>query len=157
MKRIVLTFFAVIAFTALSNAQDYSTAIGFRGGFSNGVTIKHFLSQRSVVEGIVSTRWQGIDITALYEIHNAQAFGVERLNWYYGVGGHIGFWNGTYTTWGTSGTSYIVIGIDGILGLEYNFEEIPINVSVDWKPAFNLIGYTGFWGDGGALSVRYYF
>jgi hypothetical protein len=53
--------------------------------------------------------------------------------------------------------NYTVIGIDGILGIEYNFEEVPINIGVDWKPAFNLTGYSGFWGDGGALSIRYIF
>ena len=55
------------------------------------------------------------------------------------------------------GSTYTVIGIDGIIGLEYSFTEIPINVSIDWKPVLNIIGYSGFWGDGGALSVRYMF
>lgn len=157
MKRIVLVFTLIISLTALSYAQDYQTAIGLRGGLSNGITAKKFLSEKSAVEGILSTRWSGFNITGLYELHNDNAFDVERLNWYYGFGGHIGFWNGTYTTWGTYGESYTVIGVDGIIGLEYNFEEIPINISIDWKPALNLVGYTGFWADGGAASVRYYF
>lgn len=138
-------------------AQDYSTGIGLRGGWYNGLTAKHFLSEKSAVEGILTTRWQGFSVTALYELHKYTAFGVERLNWYYGGGAHLGFWNGTYTTWGTAGTTYLVIGIDGILGIEYNFAEIPINLSLDWKPAFNLIGYFDFWVDGAAASVRYIF
>jgi hypothetical protein len=157
MKKILLAFTLIVSLTALSYGQDYQKAIGLRGGLSNGITAKMFLGEKSAVEGILSTRWSGFNITALYEIHRANAFDVERLNWYYGVGGHIGFWNGTYTTWGTSGTSYTVIGVDGILGIEYNFLEIPINISLDWKPALNLIGYTGFWADGGAASIRYYF
>jgi hypothetical protein len=67
------------------------------------------------------------------------------------------FYNGDNTTWGTAATSYTVIGVDGILGLEYNFSEVPINISIDWKPAFNLVGYSRFFGDGGALSLRYIF
>ena len=59
--------------------------------------------------------------------------------------------------WGEPGTKYTIIGIDGILGIEYNFEEVPINIGLDWKPAFNLTSYSGFWGDGGALSIRYIF
>ena len=82
---------------------------------------------------------------------------MEHLNWYYGGGAHIGFWNGNNVKWGTAGTSYTVIGIDGILGIEYSFSEAPINIGIDWKPAINIIGYTGFWGDGGALSIRYIF
>ena len=54
-------------------------------------------------------------------------------------------------------THLSVIGIDGILGMEYNIQEIPFNISLDWKPAFNLIGYTGFWGDEIALSIRFIF
>ena len=84
------------------------------------------------------------------------AFGVDHLNWYYGGGAHIGFWNGN-SSWGERDRAYTIIGIDGIIGIEYNFTEAPINIGLDWKPAINLTGYTGFWGDGGALSVRYIF
>ncbi len=156
MKKIILTLALVILLSAFTSAQDYNTGVGLRLGFSNGLTVKHFLSQRTAVEGLLATRWRGFEITGLFEIHN-QAFDVERLNWYYGFGGHIGFWNGDNTKWGVVGTNYTIIGIDGILGIEYNFNEIPINIGLDWKPAFNLTGYTGFWGDGGALSIRYIF
>lgn len=143
---------------SISNAQDYNTGIGLRGGFANGLTIKHFTGEKSAFEFLFASRWRGVEITALYEIHN-QAFNTERLKWYYGFGGHIGFWNGDYTHkyWGTQGTSYTVIGIDGILGLEYSFREIPINVGIDWKPTYNFAGYSGFWADGGAFSIRYIF
>jgi hypothetical protein len=51
----------------------------------------------------------------------------------------------------------MIIGIDGILGLEYNFVEVPINLSIDWKPSFNIVNNHDFWADGGALSIRYIF
>ena len=156
MKKIILTLTLVIFISAYASAQDYNTGVGLRLGFSNGLTVKHFLSQRSAVEGLLATRWRGFEITGLYEVHN-QAFEVDRLNWYFGGGAHIGFWNGDNTNWGDTGTNYTLIGIDGILGIEYNFSEVPINLSLDWKPGFNLTGYTGFWGDGGALSIRYIF
>jgi len=41
--------------------------------------------------------------------------------------------------------------------LEYNFKEIPFNLGIDWKPVFNLTGASGFYGDGGAISIRYIF
>ena len=53
--------------------------------------------------------------------------------------------------------NYTVIGIDGIIAIEYNFKEIPINISADWKPALNLVEHTRFWGDNGAISVRFIF
>ncbi len=149
---ILLTFFTI----SFSFAQDYRTGIGVRGGVSNGITIKHFVSSKAAFEGIISSRWRGLQLTGLYEIH-ARAFNTDRLNWYFGFGAHIGFWDGSYVKWGDSGYTYTVAGLDGILGLEYNFREIPFNISVDWKPAFNFYGYSGFWTDDGALSIRYIF
>ncbi len=156
MRKFILTFALAVFIMAYANAQDYNTGIGLRGGFASGLTVKHFVSQKSAFEGILDTRWRGLDVTLLYEIHN-QAFDVDRLNWYFGFGGHAGFWNGDYAPWGDEGTSYVVIGVDGILGIEYNFSAVPINISLDWKPAFNLVGHTGFWADGGALSIRFIF
>ena len=158
MKKILLISLIVFSLVLTGFAQDYRTGIGLRGGFASGLTIKHFMGEKSAFELLFASRWRGLEITALYEIHN-RAFNTDRLNWYYGLGGHIGFWNGDYTHryWGDAGTNYTVIGIDGILGLEYNFSEIPFNISIDWKPAFNIVGYYGFWADGGALSIRYIF
>lgn len=156
MKKIGLAILLSFLAFSFSHAQDYRTGVGVRGGFANGITIKHFVSSKAAFEGIIASRWRGLELTGLYEIHG-RAFNTNRLNWYVGFGGHVGFWNGKYTKWGELERSYAVVGIDGILGLEYNFTEIPINISIDWKPAYNLFGYTGFWADGGALSIRYIF
>ena len=155
MKRCVITFIMVVSIVALVSAQEYKTGIGLRGGFSSGLTIKHFTNPKVALEGLLTTRWQGFVITGLYEVHN-QAFDVAHLKWYYGGGAHIGFYNGNYVYWGTNGTTYTIVGIDGILGIEYTFSEIPINIGIDWKPALNLIGYSGIWSEGG-ISVRYVF
>ena len=155
MRRSLISFMIAVAMLSLANAQDYKTGIGIRAGFSSGLTIKHFTSQSIALEGLLTTRWQGFDITGLYEVHN-QAFDVKRLKWYYGGGAHLGFYNGSYAYWGDNGRAYTVIGIDGIIGLEYNFDEVPVNIGIDWKPALNLIGYTGFWSEG-AISIRYIF
>jgi hypothetical protein len=158
MKKLVITTIMIFCFLWAGNAQNYKTGIGLRGGFESGLTIKHFTSQRSAYEFLLSSRWRGFNITGLYEMHY-QAFSTERLKWFIGFGGHIGFWNGDYTHdyWGTQGRSYTVVGLDGILGLEYSFTEVPFSLSLDWKPAFNFIGYSGIWADGGALSIRYIF
>lgn len=156
MKKIIFVFLIALFLGLKSNAQDYNTGIGLRGGAWNGLTVKHFLSEKAAIEGLFESRWRGFNLTGLYEIHN-RAFDIDRLNWYYGVGAHIGFYDSQYKKWGDNSGTYTVVGIDGILGLEYNFSEIPFNLSIDWKPAFNLAGYSGFWGDGGAISIRYIF
>lgn len=158
MKKTIITSLIAFCFVSISFAQDYNTGIGVRAGFFNGLTVKHFISERAAIEGLLASRWRGLELTVLYELHG-RAFDTDRLNYYYGFGGHIGFYDGDHTggRWGDPGNRYNVIGIDGILGLEYNFREIPFNISIDWKPAFNIVGYSGFWGDGGALSIRYIF
>lgn len=158
MKKSIIAFLISICFVTIGLAQDYNTGIGLRAGPFNGITIKHFVSEKAAFEGIFASRWRGVEVTGLYEIHN-RAFDVDRLKWYYGFGAHAGFYNGDYThnRWGERGEQYSVIGLDGILGLEYSFAEIPFNLSIDWKPTFNFFGYSGFWGDGGALSIRYIF
>jgi len=156
MRKLLLVFALLFCMVSYSNAQDYNTGIGFRGGLSNGLTIKTFIGEKAALEFLVASRWHGFSLTGLYEIHN-QAFNTNGLKWYYGVGVHVGFWNGKYVKWADNEDSYTVIGFDGILGLEYSFPEIPINISIDWKPELNVSGYSGFWGDGGAISIRYIF
>jgi len=156
MKKLIFVLLIALFLGLKSNAQDYNTGIGLRGGWASGLTIKHFMHGNKAVEGIFDSRWHGFSVTGLYEVHH-QAFDVNRLNFYYGIGAHIGFWDGRYYWDYHNDKNYTVIGIDGILGLEYNFEEIPFNIGIDWKPAFNLTDSSGFWGDGGAISIRYIF
>jgi hypothetical protein len=155
MKRFFLTVIMMAGLAALMSGQEYKTALGLRGGFSSGITIKHFKNYKAAFEGLLTSRWQGFSVTGLYEIHH-QAFDVSHLTWYYGGGAHLGFYNGDYVSWGRYGSAYTVVGLDGILGLEYTFQEIPINLGIDWKPALNLVGYSGLWSEGG-ISVRYVF
>ncbi|MBE0663318.1 MAG: hypothetical protein IH597_12740 [Bacteroidales bacterium] len=156
MKSLGLILALIFAGCILSKAQDYNTGIGLRGGWFNGITVKHFIDDNKAIEAIASTRWGGYDFTALVEIHKP-AFDVAWLYWYFGVGGHIGFWDGSRVKWSTADKPYKVLGVDAIFGMEYVFNDVPINLSLDWKPAFNLVGITGFWGDGGAFSIRYIF
>lgn len=157
MKKTIFTMLCFLLIFGLAKAQDYGTGVGIRGGFSQGLTLKHFLDESDAVEGILAWNNGGFVITGLYEIHKP-AFDTPGLNWYYGFGGHVGFWNNySGSRWWGEGGNHSLIGIDGILGIEYSFEEIPINLSLDWKPAINIIGHTGVWGDSGALSIRYIF
>ncbi len=152
-------FFSIIILTVISinaNSQDYVNAIGFRGGLSNGVSFKHFISTTDAAEGILATRWDGFNITGLLERHS-DSFNVDRLYFYYGAGAHIGLWDGDVNPWFNDGATHTVLGIDGIIGVEYVLQEIPFNISLDWKPGYNLIGYSGFWGDELALSFRFIF
>ena len=155
MRKFVLTMIMATTILMTSNAQDYKTGLGLRVGTGTGFTVKHFINNSGAIEGLLTTRWHGFDLTGLYEKH-AMAFDTDRLQWYYGGGAHLGFYDGDDVEWGIPGSTYSVFGIDGIIGLEYSFTEAPINLGLDLKPAIDLIGYTGFWAEFG-LSVRYIF
>ena len=139
-----------------ARSQDYANALGARLGLAQGITFKHFVTTTDAAEGLLTIRWSGFDITGLYERHMT-AFDVNGLYFFYGGGAHIGVWNGVVSSRYNYSNSHTVLGIDRIIGLEYVFSEIPFNVAIDWKPALNLIGYTGFWGDELALSFRFIF
>lgn len=149
---VILAFLATSIFV---QAQEYTTGIGIRGGFSNGLTVKHFISDDRAVEGILATRWNGFYITGLYEIHK-NAFNTAGLYWYYGIGGHLGAINGNNSRF-DDGKNHTLIGIDGVLGIEYSFDELPISLGVDWKPMFDLIGDSDIVFDNGAFSIRFIF
>lgn len=144
----------ILAGLSITNAeaQNYDHAIGLRGGPGTGFTYKQFTGENIALEGILTMRWKGFIATGLYEIHRDD-FNVLGMDWYYGVGAHAGVWNNDDDD-EHSGT---LIGADAIVGIEYTFKEIPINVSLDWKPAINLIYGSDFWVDSGALSIRYVF
>jgi hypothetical protein len=155
MRKFILLILFLTVTATLANAQDYKTGLGFRLGTGAGFTVKHFLTGSHALEGMLLTRWHGFDVTGLYEVHN-EAFDTENLKWFYGGGAHLGFYNGDYVEWGYPGSTTGVFGIDGIIGLEYTFDEAPINLGLDLKPALNLLGYTSFWAEFG-FSVRYVF
>ncbi len=96
----------------------------------NGLTYKQFITNSTAVEGIVATRWHGWELVGLLENYHALDQG-GTLNWFYGYGAHIGFYNPEYTEWDGSSSDYTVVGVDGILGIEYQFNNLPLAVSID--------------------------
>lgn len=160
LKKLIVSVFAMVVMTLGTEAiaQDYQTGVGLRAGVSNGLTIKHFISDRAALEGILHIRWGGLVITGLYEVHQ-DIDELPGLKWFYGGGAHLGTWNGNRgkPSWGDNPQGRTVFGLDGIIGLDYKFNAAPINLSLDYKPAFNITSDAGFWGDEVAISIRFTF
>jgi hypothetical protein len=154
LSLLLLFFFFAFSLQNSLKAQEYDNAVGLRLGFYNGVTFKHSLDGVSAVEGILTSRWRGFSITALYEYHFFP-FDVDGLYAFVGAGGHLGYYNGENVRWLDNSVNTLVIGADGILGIEYTFADIPLCLTFDWKPIVNLIGSQNFLGGGFGLSARY--
>lgn len=156
MKKTAFITALLITLSIASAQAQYKLGVGLRLNYGYGISVKYNMNRSKSFEGIVYSRWRGVNFTGLYEIHKP-AFQAQNWRWYYGVGGHLGYWKdgGRYgNPWFENNNSNTVIGADGIVGLEYTFKQAPLNLSVDWKPAFNIVGYTGLWLDDIAVTAR---
>lgn len=148
----------LLTFNAATHAQNnYTSAIGLRLGYPLSVSYKHFVSESSAIEAFGGFRsyagYGWFNVGALYQVHKPIA-DVEGLNWYFGGGASVYFWNYDNDFIGSDASTSF--GILGNLGLDYKFANSPINVTLDWVPAFFVNGYgSGFGGGYGALGVRY--
>jgi hypothetical protein len=158
----------------------YTTGIGLRGGgYSSGLTVKHFLGSKNGValEALLTTEYKarGARLTLLGEKHKAVS-DIKGLQFYYGAGFHAGSYQGRYyfadTRYYARGRkgdvylvrdyrfdeeTYIAFGADLILGLEYKIPDLPFVIGLDYKPFFDVFnGYTGFYNDA-AVSLRFTF
>ncbi|MFB6307569.1 MAG: hypothetical protein ABEH43_11415 [Flavobacteriales bacterium] len=127
---------------------------------NSGLTIKHMMGNEKGLEGIFSIRnddfWSVIEITGLYEIHEG-AFDVDHLYWYYGAGGHIGFWTVNDNDKDLNDDTGLAFGPTGVLGIEYCIQEIPFNISLDFMPNLSIVEFEDIEFDPNAgVSVRYY-
>jgi len=156
MKKTIIIALLSLSIIAVK-AQDYNLALGLRGGVAQGITLKAAVGGNTAFDLILGTHFAGLNFTALYEIHSMDVFGVDNLALFYGLGGHVGLYNSShYPAYWDNYSSSPAIGVDFVVGAEYTFDEIPINISLDIVPSINIIPYVGYW-QRGALSVRYVF
>lgn len=158
MRRVVIIF-TLVAIAQFAMAQkEESLGLGVRFGYDPGITLKTNVGGATALEGILSPSPHGFLFTGLIEFHKGFQ-DANGLRYFYGFGGHLGFWNNTkvHPNWVTYEDDEMALGVDGIVGLEYNLQDYPINFTLDWKPAFNLIERPGFMYAGFAFSARYLF
>jgi hypothetical protein len=146
---VILVLFAV---TTFSYSQNYKTAIGIKGGYPGYGSLngKHFLNSKTAIEGSIGGGTNTLWLQGLYELN----FSLEQgLNWYAGGGANLGFYSFKNTITNER-TSNMILGLNGIVGIEYTFEDFPLNVALDTGPNLRIINSFGFgWGAG--IAVRY--
>lgn len=140
------------------NANAYEMAAGLRGGFGVGATYKMVLGENksNYIEGIgnyysktisigpIKERIGAFTLKGLYE--RAFTTSVDGLRWYIGAGPSIGIGELSH------------LGLSAIGGVEFNFSDIPFNISLDYVPTFKLLRKDGddlFDAEVGGLSIRY--
>lgn len=155
MRKVLVSGIALFIITSVqaqsksASSTSYKTALGVKVWDGGGISLKHFFNSNNAGE-LIGYFWRnGVRFTGLYEIHGP-INGAPGLRWYIGPGAHIGFY-------GTKYGDGAFTGIDGVLGLDYKFNEAPINISLDWQPSFEFGTDRGFYGSWGGLGIRYTF
>ena len=140
MKKIIMIAAMVIGFAVAASAQP--KALGLRVGYGAELSYQHNVGENFIEADLGLESFKNLGIAATYNFNIAQ-FG-EGFNFYAGPG--IGLGMG----------ETLSVGIAGQAGIEYNFAEAPVQLSLDVRPYFDFVG-VGLVGWYPHLGVRYRF
>ncbi len=161
--KILKTLTLIACFVSFSTTfgQDISEhALGLRLGDSDGfgaeISYQKSISRYNRVEFDLGWRdhkdYNAFKLAGVYQWVQPLD---GNFNWYYGVGG--GFGNVDFEDI-TDDDGVFIFGA-GDIGVEYNFD-IPLLISLDFRPEIGLLGYDGFSDNFDfdiALGIRYQF
>lgn len=142
-------FLTVILISTFTFSQSYKTAIGLKGGYPGfgSLNAKHYLNGSHAIEASVGGNANFLWLQGIYEVN--KSLPTDGMNWYLGIGPSIGIANTNNNT-----TNGLYLMGTGLIGIEYTFQDLPINISLDTGPSIQIIPNIGFeWG--GGLAVRY--
>ncbi|WP_374504988.1 outer membrane protein [Flavobacterium sp.] len=157
MKKLIVSAVLLMGLGFTAQAQEISkNALGLRLGDNNGfgaeISYQKGLSKNNRLEADLGWRnnrdVSAFKLTGIYqwvwEIDN-------NFNWYAGAGAGLG-------NWSTTGNNGSFVYVAGDVGIEYNFKEAPILLSLDYRPEFGGHGYfDNNYGADIALGIRYKF
>lgn len=160
MKKIILSAIMLMGLAFTTQAQDISkNALGLRlgdnDGFGGELSYQRGLSDNNRLE--LDLGWRNSKNTDAFKLTGIYqwVWNIDGgFNWYAGVGGGLGSWSYNDNTFKDSGTFVFAAGD---VGIEYNFNEAPIQLSLDARPEFGFSDYNDDLGFDVALSIRYKF
>lgn len=158
MKKVILSIFFVCAVATAAIAQP--RAIGARIGYNVEFSYQHNIATNwmfDLTAGATNywSSWGRADVTMMFDwilnIHGG-------WNFYIGPGAGLSYY---YSPHYDYDGHRLGVNVGGQLGFEYQFG-IPLNISLDWRPMWNVLGfghYDHYYGDfyGFALGLRYRF
>ena len=158
MKYIVTFCFAFLLNCSFAQ-KTYKTAIGIKGGYPSygSLNIKYRLNNIQSIEGsiggsAIGVSSSGVILEGMYEINSPLK--ENGLEWYYGAGALIGLIKEADLNAQNGMGNRFLSGAKGIIGIEYTFEEFPLNLALETGPVLLFSPYISFtWA--GALAIRY--
>ncbi|MCX8020418.1 MAG: hypothetical protein N2747_08000 [Chitinophagaceae bacterium] len=148
----------LISCSQIAYSQTYKTALGVRFSSAhavqnNSISFKQFVTDKSAVEVLFSFG-DPVAIGAL--VHKHKSLLPAGLSWYYGGGAFICFVK-TFNPQTQKNQTEFRIGGQGVVGLDYKFSQIPLNLSLDWKPELHFFSDISFEPSVVGLTLRFTF
>ncbi len=144
MKKSVLVLLCVITLATAASAQRranelwFKHAIGFRYELLHsgilGVSYERFWTTHSSFEVMgMSIFSEGIEAAGFYKFTSTFPGLSPQFRWFVGPGAHVASW------YNKKPKDPVVVGIDAIVGLGFVFYNIPVGISVDWRPQIDIV------------------
>ncbi len=165
MKKIVLLVVTIAAFSFVSQAQVNDKTLGLR--LTNGAegTFQKALGSSNRLEldaGLsLGSYYFGLSAAGMYHwVWNID----EGLNWYAGPGAGFNMvsyrYVHHYNPYGQpiyEREARLGVGVGGQIGIEYDFStlDVPLLLSLDYRPMWFFGSYDGFYYYGFGLGLRY--
>ncbi|MBS1659586.1 MAG: hypothetical protein JST68_00905 [Bacteroidetes bacterium] len=142
-----LSFFFVQQASA-QKGSSYENAVGFRVDFGDGTTFagvtgKHFFSDNIAGEAMVLFGDHATLVEPELQYHGDIA-NAAGLKWLIGFGPGFIFGGGTTN-----------VLLRPLAGLDYKIQDVPINFTFDWRPAFQITHGSDFTAARFGLGIRY--
>ena len=169
MKRLLSVVAVIVALqfgmsqkAAAQKGTDYTNAIGMRIDLGSdygtyvGVSGKHFFDEHNGGEAQVLFGNHTTMISLEYQYHAAIP-NAAGLKWYAGFGPGFAFakqYYHYYDYYSEGGTDIL---LRPSVGLDYKVNNVPLNFSFDWRPAFVITHGTDFNAARFGLAFRYAF
>lgn len=148
----LLTLLAPIAALAEGPVREAGNfGIGLGGGLGPvGISAKYFMGDQHAIQGMVGTyaRGGGLGLGAdyLFEGPAIVTGEVAELGWNVGAGPQLYLFANT-----------LGLAATGVAGLEVNFQPVPIDVVIEYRPGILIIPVVGADLVNFSGHVRYYF
>jgi hypothetical protein len=147
MKHLAILIILFIATCIELPASE--NAIGGRISNDMGITFKHHYKSNTWLEGIIDIEGHALVLSGLYEKYYLTPFS-NNFNWFAGGGVYLGYW-------GYANSSSTYAGIKGVGGLCYTLNDLPVEISIDWMPAIQIVKVFNTDFNIFGLSIRYTF
>ena len=127
MKKFLMMAALMVA-TLTVSAQEYNWAAGLRShGYKGAVlTAKKYLDKNAIEFGVATNLASYVHVEADY-LWQQPVIG-EGFTLYYGAGAKVGL-----------GDNSLTLGAEAVVGLEYQIPNVPLAVSVDYRPGLGLL------------------